>query len=136
MNQIAIQLKLLNLYSHLAHNLVAHATFLQDHEFLGSLYEMADSHYDAVIERMIGKGMSPNIVDINVQAVVQLKKMPQQVKENKEYFSQIQHLIVGVQSSLNEACKDPSQSEGTKQLLGGIADELEVIQYKVGQRLK
>ena len=136
MQQIAIQLKLLNLYSHLAHNLVAHATFLQDHEFLGSLYEMADGHYDSVVERMIGLGLPVDLIQINVQAVVALKKMPQQVKENKEYFAQIQSLLMGVLSAAEACCKDPSYSEGTKQLIGGIADELEVIKYKVGQRLK
>jgi DNA-binding ferritin-like protein len=136
MQNIAVQLKLLNLYSHLAHNLVAHATFLQDHDFLGSLYEMADGHYDAVIERMIGKGMPVDIVQINVQAVVALKKLPQQVKENKEYFSQLANILGNLQSSLEVACKEPSQSEGIRQLLGGMADQYEGIQYKIGQRLK
>ena len=136
MNEIAVNLKLLNLYAHIAHNLCAHATFMQDHEFFGDLYEKADGYYDSVVERMIGLDQNPNLVQINIDAVVKLKALPQQVKENKEYFKVCLEMLSKLCYSLDAACKQPETTEGTKQLLGGMADEIEGLKYKIKQRLK
>jgi DNA-binding ferritin-like protein len=136
MNEIAVNLKLLNLYAHIAHNLCAHATFFQDHEFFGDLYDKADGYYDSVIERMIGLDKNPNLVQIHIDAVIKLKSMTVDVKENKEYYKISLELLSKLCYSLDEACKQPDITEGTKQLLGGIADEIEALKYKVKQRIK
>ena len=136
MNDIAIQLKTLKLYSHLAHNQVSGATFFSDHEFLGGLYEKADDFYDSVVERMIGLGMQPNITKINVAGVIKLKDLPSIVPDNKSYFVNILMLTQALYVTLDATCKLPETTEGTRQLLGGIADELEVLNYKMKQRVK
>lgn len=136
MHAIAVQLKLINLYAHLAHNLCAKATFFQDHDMLGSIYEQADGFYDDVVERMIGLGKTPNIVQINVDAVIALKALPAQVAENKEYFKVILAEISKACALLEQEVKLTTTTEGTKQLLGGICDELEKLKYKLGQRVK
>jgi hypothetical protein len=41
-----------------------------------------------------------------------------------------------VNSEINQLCKSSELSEGTKQLIGGIADDLEVLLYKTKMRMK
>ena len=134
MNDLAIKLKLLNLYSHMAHNLIKGDSFFADHEMLGSIYEKADDHYDAVVERMIGLGQAPDIQAIVVQATIAFRDKPKQV-DAKGWLKSVLQLIEEIMQPIMQLCKASGTTEGTKQLVGGIADEWEVVKYKLKQRV-
>ena len=89
MEQLAIHLRLLQLYTHNCHNLVARMGFIPDHEMLGELYAKYESIYDGIIERMIGLDLPVNLNQIQLMAVQQLQQLPSDVKENKQCFQLI-----------------------------------------------
>lgn len=78
MKELAILLKLMNMYAHNAHNLVERVVFMQDHEHLAGLYEAYDGHYDDVVERIIGLADTSaiNLVEVATAACIQLKTIP------------------------------------------------------------
>lgn len=124
------------MYAHVAHNLAIGSTFNQDHEFFGDVYGKADGYYDSVIERMIGLDKKPDPVAIIGEAAQALKPLKVQVDDNDTLYMVILSIVNSVMPMLTIVCKAHDTSEGTKQLLGGIADELEVLKYKIKQRLK
>lgn len=135
MKELAVKLKALNIYAHMGHNLVHGPLFESDHEWLSSIYDSADSKYDAVIERIIGLGGDIDIVKVNMDAAAMVKPWPLQ-KDINGFFPQILKVVVELCKEMGLICKKYDTSEGTKQLLGGFCDEFEVLQYKLKQRLK
>ena len=136
MHTLAINFRFLQLYTQIAHNLAFGPLFFEDHEVLGDLYGKFEGYYDSVVERMIGSGISINLFEINKSAVDKLgayANIP--INCNGEYFNTI---LGEVKLTLDEIAKVvPSTSIGTQNLLGGIADELEVdVCYKIAARLK
>lgn len=127
---IATLLRCLQFYAHVAHNLLGGDTFFQDHAFLGELYASYEAEYDSVIERLIGTGKPVDLIKLHndaAQAIVE----PQSYKECfQELLSCEKKLCEMIE---NEA---PKSSQGTMQLLGGIADASEIRQYKLKQRMK
>jgi len=136
MEQLAALLKSLNIYAHNAHNLCKGSLFFADHAFLADLYDQADGHYDDVVERMIGSGQTPDLVKINALAVEALKTYPQNPPENKIYFQTILTMEKDLGIMIEQLVKSPGMSEGTKQMIGNIADVTEVNKYKLQQRIK
>ena len=136
MEQLAILLRSIQLYSQNVHNLAKGSLFFADHDFLGALYEQADAQYDSVIERMIGLDMSPNLANIQLQAANLIKDKPHSASENKIYFKVILEMYMTVCQLIQQLVKDPNMSEGTKQLIGDIADKAEMNKYKLKQRCK
>jgi len=136
MIELAVKLKLLKLYAHMAHNLVKGESFLADHEFLGDIYDKMDGHYDDVIERMIGLDMEPNIAQINLEAAKRLQVTGGKVADCHEAFGTVLGRLNAICETIEQECKDPNKSQGTIQLLGGMADEFEMLKYKLKQRLK
>lgn len=132
MKDVAILLRYLQLYAHQAHNLISGPTFFQDHEFLGELYPAYEEDYDAVIERSIGLGKPINIQEVNQSAA---SSLPADKGMNpKICFSSILSVEENLCRFIEKIVK--GYSEGTKQMLGNIADKSEVRQYKLKQRLK
>ena len=131
MDKIALVLKYLNLYAHQAHNLIKGSTFFQDHEFLGELYAAYDVEYDQVVERSIGLKKPVNIKKVNGLAAQQLPDdktlvMPKCFEDmlaSEIYLCKIIEQIA------------PQSSQGTMNMLAQIADNSEVRQYKIQQRL-
>lgn len=136
MKEIAILLRLLQLYSHNAHNLVKGSLFLQDHDFLGELYPQYESEYDSIIERMIGLGQSVDLVEVQALAVEQLKSLPSMSQENKESFMLILDMEKSLCSLVEAMIVGMKPSEGTKQLLGDVCNKSEMRQYKLNQRVR
>jgi DNA-binding ferritin-like protein len=136
MLQIAVLLRTSFLLKHNCHNMVARMIFFSDHEFLGSSYQEALDQYDSVIERLIGLGQTPDLVMVQAQAVEGLKAIPLSYKENSECFSAILGLNKRILSNIEIECKSGKLTQGTIQLLGDIADKIEIENYKIGQRLK
>lgn len=138
MLQLVILFRSMQIFSHSAHLLCARTVFFQDHEFFGSVYGQAEGYFDSLSERMIGLGQEEQLKLQSVMVAVsqKLASAPSVgVKENKEYYA---FLL----SQAEEGCKLCDQlckagaSEGTKNLIAGIADELEVLKYKISRRLK
>ena len=131
MIELAILYRTLNLYSHHAHNLTKGDTFFEDHSFFGDLYGAADDYYDQIIERMIGTGSD----DIDLVSI--LKESTSLLSNAKDqYFETCLILLEEILSTLEKVSKSGKISVGTQNLLQGQADALEVLVYKVKQKLK
>lgn len=132
MERVATILRFLQLYSHIAHNMVSGATFFEDHSFLGGLYPAYESEYDDVVERMIGLGMTVDLFKVQHKAVEMLDRVS--FSNAKQAFQTILDSEKKLASEIEtEAKLKPSQ--GTLQTLGTIAENSEVRQYKLKQRL-
>lgn len=136
MIEIVKLLRVLQFYAHLAHNYCKGPLFFQDHTFLGDLYKTYEEDYDDLVERILGLGQQINLNEINKAAVVTIDSLPILVKENKEFFSTILSLEQKLSSSIDSICKSESLSEGTKQLIGEMANKSEKRQYLLKQRIK
>jgi len=136
MRNLLIFLRLKQLFAHNCHNFVSKETFFQDHEFFGSLYAQAEGWYDSVIERMIGLGLQVDPIDIQVVATNLLKDLNYKTIENKTCYQITLSIQQKILSEIEKLCKSGSISQGTMQLIGGIADLEEVNVYKIKQRLK
>lgn len=134
MEQLIVYARMMQLYTHNAHNLVKGAVFFADHEHLGELYEKYSDVYDSLVERCIGRSIPLNLDMIQIEAA---KALPSStgVKENKDFFKQILSCEKTMCSMIESLVKEAT-SEGTRQLLGSIADESEARQYKLVQRVK
>ena len=139
MLELICTLRASQLFLHQAHLLVKCSLFVQDHEFLGSLYGELESDFDAVSERLIGLGGEEQL---NLQAVMakvneKLKAAPStSAKENEDYYNYQLQIEKSICSQVEELCKKPELSQGTKQLLGDVANRSEIRQYKIGRRVK
>lgn len=139
MLQLAVLFRAMQLASHSAHNHCARTVFFQDHEFFGGVYSQAEGYYDSIAERMIGLGQEEQLKLQPFMAAVSQKLATAPsvgVKENKEFFIFLQSQCDEACKVIDALCKSGQLSEGTKQLIGGIADELEVLKYKISRRLK
>lgn len=132
MHNTAIILRALQLYAHNAHNLAKGKTFLEDHEFLGELYGAYEGEYDSIVERMIGLGEEPDLNDITKQAAD--AATANEFKDNENAFSVLLVTEKELCSSIEKDMTDASN--GTQNLLQGIADNSEMRQYKLKRRLK
>ena len=134
MNELAILLKALNIYGHACHFLCSRVVFMQDHIFLGEIYEAAEDNYDAVVERCIGLGIKVDIQDINVKAAARAASI-KVGDDNSTKLSGCLSLEQEVVAMIEKLRKGGSLSLGTETLLGDIASESEIRQYKLKQRL-
>ena len=139
MLQLVILFRAIQVASHSAHLLCARTVFFQDHEFFGEVYGKAEGWFDSISERMIGLGQEEQLkLQPLMVAVSQKLAMAPSVgvKENKEFFVFLQSQAEEACKIIDSLCKSGQLSEGTKQLIGGIADELEVLKYKISRRIK
>jgi DNA-binding ferritin-like protein len=128
--QLATLYRVINLYTHHAHNLTKGATFIPDHNLFNDIYSAADGYYDDVIERYIGT----NDDNINLLTILaETQKILSKTDQNflKTTLTLLQHSI----SKLDTLCKSPTLSQGTINLLQGQADSIEVFIYKLKRRL-
>ncbi len=121
-------LRLMQLYAHIAHNVLGGKTFFQDHEFLAEIYQAYEGHYDAVVERLIGLGKKIDLVKVHTEVCKSLE-------EPKSYDECFKYLLEAEQELCQMIESEKGLSEGTRQLLGDIASLSEVRQYKLKQRL-
>lgn len=138
MKELAILLRKLQLFSHNAHNLVQGEDFLQFHALLGELYPAYEADYDDVIERIIGLygTESVDLLSIQVNAVQKLQEYPINPSDAIGMFKVIEHCEKEIQDYVGKLCKNPSVTEGTKQLIGDIANKSEMRSYKLKQIMK
>lgn len=138
MLQLAILFRSMQLFAHSAHNLCHGSTFHEDHAFFGDAYGKFEGYYDSIIERLIGFGYESHLdlSQIVKEVSSKLEMAPSIGASNNDYYSYLLSQCEESCKYCDEFCKSGQLSEGTKQLLGGIADELEVLKYKIQRRLK
>lgn len=137
MLELSVLFRALQLVAHAAHNFSSGATFQEDHAFFGDIYGKSEGYYDSIIERMIGFGYESKLQLQPYMAQVLSKiSCPPVGARNEEYFKQILNYCTEASVMIDDLCSDPKAPEGVKQLLGGIADELDVLKYKLQRRLK
>lgn len=139
MHELLIILRAGQLFSHSSHNLVARVPFFSDHEFFGEVYSELEGDYDSIAERMIGLGRENELQLNSIIDSVNKKLMGAPsvgVKENKVYFDFQLRIEMEIYRIGDAICKDPSTTEGTRNLIADILDRSEKRQYKIKQRLK
>lgn len=130
MIKLATHLRYMQLHTHNAHNACQGDTFYSDHEELGDLYGVYTGLYDGVIERMIGLGQSVDLVSIQVDAAKMLEATPTSFSAAFTAVLKCEEELIKLIDAANEGA-----SLGTQNFLQGIADDSEVRQYKLKQRL-
>lgn len=133
MQELAILLRACQFYAHNAHNLASGETFFEDHEYLGELYAAYESAYDGVIERIIGLGDVPDLIDLTAKATERLKAMGESAPQEVVFAA-----LMKAEREICAACDAASEGEssGTINFLQGLADASEMRQYKLRQRTK
>ena len=134
MKDLAITLRSAQLVAHNMHNLVKGLTFFEDHEFFGGLYSDYEGMYDDVVERLIGLGEMPDLVEINKQACAKATAVDVAGMNADAMFSAILSIESTIQSQSSSYGK--SASFGTNNMLADIADKSEKRCYKIKQRSK
>ena len=129
MKALATHLRYLQFLAHNAHNQVEGPSFFADHAFLGELYPVYEDAYDAVVERLIGAGEKPDLVAIQAEAAA---KLPEWSNVDDAFDS----LLLGeaVLCRQIETLAKGEITQGTLNLLAGLADASEVRVYKLQQR--
>lgn len=135
MKELAILLRKMQLLTHMMHNLVSGSDFLLHHEFLGELYPEYEADYDDVIERIIGLyGVnSIDLLSVQISAVDELKHYPIDPFNVIGMFEVVQNCEKELCDYVKKLCSHPGMSEGSKQLVGEIANKSEARQYKLKQ---
>jgi len=133
MNDLAILFRTAQLYAHNAHNLASGETFFQDHKFLGKLYPVYEEAYDSIVERIIGLGESIDLPAITKKAAAAVSEVHDE-EESYECFTSLLELEQAICLLIENTIQDCTC--GTQNLLQGLADESEMRQYKLGQRIK
>ena len=133
LSKLAADFRFMQFYTHNAHNLIKGSTFFQDHGFLGELYPKYEEIYDGIIERIIGLDEDLDIIKIN-QIAFETMKEAGISDDPKKIFSDLLQFEKYVCDQIESLVAN--YSEGTRQMLGTIADESEVRQYKLKQRIK
>lgn len=138
MDKLLVHLRAMQLFAHAAHNLVSGPSFAPDHEFFGEAYAQHETDFDAVVERVIGLygEQHVNFAEITLEAakMLQSMKISGAVPNEKFFAQQLQH-EQDLCNMIDKLCAMADVSEGTKQMLGTIADLAEGRCYKIKQRL-
>jgi DNA-binding ferritin-like protein len=133
LSKLAADFRFMQFYAHNAHNLIKGSTFFQDHGFLGELYPKYTEIYDGIVERIIGADENIDLIKIN-QIAFETMKQAGITDDPKKIFINLLNFEEYVCNQIEELVQ--GYSEGTRQMLGTIADESEVRQYKLKQRIK
>lgn len=130
MKKLASLYRAAQLVAHAKHNLVSGISFFADHEFLAEAYAAYESAYDDVVERMIGLGDSVDIPAITEDAT-KMAMMPMKESTN-QWSTTLLKLEEGIRKEIDSAIRNTSN--GTQNLLQGLADDSEKRSYKLQQR--
>lgn len=132
MHTLASIYRAAQLYAHYAHNTVKGPTFFADHEFLGELYPVYEAAYDSIIEREIGSGENISIPEITKNAC----NLFATVAKDADAQTFFKRLLATEKHICSQIAKDmKGKSDGTQNLLQGLADDSEKRQYALKQRI-
>jgi hypothetical protein len=139
MHNLAAIFRFLQFFSHAAHNMTNGCTFFADHKFLQKLYGQYEEAFDATVERLIGLGeikTAEERLEIDAKAASILAKADTEDLECAEdWFEVLQDMEVELCKAIEKLAKGKI-SQGTLNLIAQFADDSEVRQYRIGQRLK
>lgn len=136
MKDLAIALRAAQLFAHNAHNSTTGCTFFSDHEFFGESYGAYEDAYDGVIERCIGLSIDIDLCEITLAAAKAACKGVSAVSltDSINDFNSLYAMEKAICACVDDAIS--GTSNGTQNFLQGIADNSEMRQYKICQRLK
>lgn len=136
--KVAVLLRAGQLYAHHCHNNVRGKLFHADHDFFGELYPVYEAGYDGCVERYIGLTGQPfDGIKVGHDALDLLSDLPRDAGDcNKNFYVGVLHIEKALCKYIESCTKSGAMSEGTRQMLGTLADESEVRQYKISSRLK
>ena len=135
LQEIAIQLRAMQLFAHNGHNLVTGPTFFSDHEFLSKLYEGYTESYDSVVEKAIGTNYSIDLQTVTQEAAMKASLYPD---EEMKVCSKIIGNLLSMENSLIALLNGANATAtfGTQDLLQSLASEAESRKYLMLQRMK
>jgi DNA-binding ferritin-like protein len=140
MHNLAAIFRFLQLFAHAAHNLTNGCTFFADHKFLQKLYAEYEDAFDATVERLIGIGeikTANERIEIDCKATSILEKADAENLDcAEEWFEVLQDMEIELCKAIEKLAKSSKISQGTLNLIAQFADDSEVRQYRIGQRLK
>ena len=133
LTDLAIAFRAAQFIAHNSHHLIKGATFFQDHEFIGELYESYAESYDTLAERIIAFNGTLDVIAVTSKAASYASSFNPEGKTSNEIFS----ALLAVEKSFCNMIKAivPSCTDGTQNLLQDIADKSEMRQYKIGRRI-
>lgn len=133
LTDLAIAFRAAQFVAHNSHHLIKGATFFQDHEFIGELYESYAESYDTLAERIIAFNGTLDVIAVTSKAASYASSFNPEGKTSNEIFS----ALLAVEKSFCNMIKAivPSCTDGTQNLLQDIADKSEMRQYKIGRRI-
>lgn len=140
MHSLAVLYRALQFLAHMAHHFAKGCSFFEDHKFLGKLYGTYEENFDSLTERMIGKGSVVTVADrmtLDLEATELLQELvgEDDFEDMDDWFEM---LLTGEQdlcAKIEKLASGKGISQGTLNLIAGLADESEVRQYKIGQRV-
>ena len=139
MTQLASLLRFLQLFAHAAHHLAHGCSFFEDHKFLGKLYGEYEEAFDSLVERLIGLGELEGVKDrlaIDSKAASILSKTESEtLADPEDWFELLLEMEQELCGKIDKLAEGKI-SQGTLNLLAGLADASEQRQYKIGQRIK
>jgi DNA-binding ferritin-like protein len=138
LDKIATVLRALQLYAHHAHNNCTGKSFIPDHKLFSATYTEAEVDYDSVIERIIGSTGKPvDTLSMGHQALKLAEQCSKQPGDcNTEFLKGVLKLELATCVYIDKCIESEKLPEGTKQLIGNIADKSMSRQYKLRQRLQ
>jgi DNA-binding ferritin-like protein len=134
LNTLLINLRTTQIIYHQAHNMVSGDDFFGDHTALGGFYTEVEEDYDSVAERTIGLGYTVLLGSIMQAVADEVDGM--KFEDSDAVFKNLLGCEMMIRQSIDDLCKNSQISEGTRDLIAGIADSSEVRSYKIGQRCK
>ena len=133
MQELASLYRSAQFYAHNSHNFSSGLSSLADHKFFKEAYEAYTDAYDDLIERMIGLGIKFDILAITKSAAESVSSHGEYNNDEEcfKWLLELEKIICVIIKKEVEFATD-----GTQNLLQGLADESEKRQYKIQQRLK
>jgi DNA-binding ferritin-like protein len=137
MQELATQLRCLQLSAHNAHNLVSGPSFFADHEYLGELYPVYEEGYDSVVERLIGLGVPPDVIRLQGDAAGRIRAVAGTEEAFQGLLEMERDLCAHVEELIGHGRDSAGNrlTQGSINLIAGLADESERRQYRIQQRL-
>jgi DNA-binding ferritin-like protein len=139
MQNLAAIYRFLQLFAHAGHNLTSGCTFNQDHAFFAKLYPAYEEAFDLLVERLIGTDKLSSVKDrlaIDAKAASILAKTDCEELQCPEDWFEIVLEMEQAACEKIETLLEQKFSQGTINLLAQLADDSEMRQYKLKQRLK
>ena len=136
MTPLAIHFNTAFLYARFAHHEARGPTFRQDHLWLAELYEVYNSTFDRIAERILGNGQPLAELALNRESARTAAGLSRDLKQNGfDVLLDLEKEALSIIRSLMEDQTSPP-NDADQNLLQDIADETAARIYQIQQRLK